>query len=95
MHEPAACTSAATRSKPESFASSYPVTIAPCASASASTAMISVTTSPHPPRARSARKSIHRSVMRFPAPKLVRVAGSAMRLRTVRLPTRISENRWG
>ena len=95
MHEPAACTSSATRSNPASFASSYPVTMAPCASASGSTAMISVTTRPHPPRARSARKSIHRSVMRFPAPKLVRVAGSAMRLRNVRVPTFASENRFG
>ena len=95
MQAPAACTSSATRSNPGSFASSYPVTMAPWASASGSTAMISVTIRPHPPRARSARKSIHRSVMRFPAPKFVSVAGSAMRLRSVRAPTSISENRCG
>jgi hypothetical protein len=48
-----------------------------------------------PPLARSARKSIQRSVTRWAAPKLVSVAGSAMRLRSVRAPTFSGLNRRG
>jgi hypothetical protein len=57
--------------------------------------MISVTIMPAPPRARSARKSIQRAVTRWPAPKLVSVAGSAMRLRSVRPPIFSGLNRRG
>jgi hypothetical protein len=57
--------------------------------------MISVMIMPAPPLARSARKSIHRSVTRWAAPKLVSVAGSAMRLRSVRAPTLSGLNRRG